>query len=142
MASPAPSQLKPAVDGSLAPNSFQARRCFPVFLICGMLVSFLGAILPAWGYHMRDQFGEVGDYFLSLNFGFLLATAIGQRLLPAKGLKYTLILGNILATAGLLFLAFYSAATMNRFGGVADGSACHDSCWSRGPQNITTRSTR
>ena len=30
----------------------------------------------------------------------------------------------------------------NRFAGVADGNACHVSNWSRGPQNITTRSTR
>ena len=40
-----------------------------------MLMSFLGAILPAWGYHLKADFKEVGYYFLSLNLGFLLSVA-------------------------------------------------------------------
>jgi FHS family glucose/mannose:H+ symporter-like MFS transporter len=120
MAGPAPLQLKPYPGGALALDVVQARRCFPAFLICGILVSFLGAILPAWGYHLKEDFGEVGEYFLSLNLGFLLSAAVSQWLLARKGLKFTLILSNVLASGGFLFLAFYSppmAATW-RLGGV------------------------
>src|SRR5579864_193330 len=120
MAGPAPLQLKPSPDGALTLDVAQARRCFPAFLVCGILVSFLGAILPAWGYHLREDFGEVGEYFLSLNLGFLLSAAAGQWLLARKGLKFTLILANALASGGFLFLAFYSPPVQAswRMGGV------------------------
>src|SRR3984893_365824 len=120
MAGPAPLQLKSYPGGAWALDVVQARRCFPAFLICGILVSFLGAILPAWGYHLKEDFGEVGEYFLSLNLGFLLSAAVSQWLLARKGLKFALILSNVLASGGFLFLAFYSplmAATW-RLGGV------------------------
>lgn len=107
MASPAQSQLGPH-PSTLALDVVQARRCFPAFLICGMLVSFLGAILPAWGYHLKEDFGEVGEYFLSLNVGVLLSAALGQRLLSRKGIKLALISANVLASSGFLFLAFFS----------------------------------
>ena len=84
------------------------RRSFAAFSMSGILVAFLGAILPAWGYHLKADLGEVGEYFLSLNLGFLLSGAIGQWLLPRKGLKFTLILANLLAAGGFLFLALYS----------------------------------
>src|SRR6202165_5212401 len=108
MAGSAPLQLKPYPGRALALDVTQARRCFPAFLICGILVSFLGAVLPAWGYHLREDFGQVGEYFLSLNLGFLLSAAVGQWLLARKGLKFTIILSNVLASGGFLFLAFYS----------------------------------
>jgi FHS family glucose/mannose:H+ symporter-like MFS transporter len=120
MAGPAQLQLKPYPGRALALDVAQARSCFPAFLVCGILVSFLGAILPAWGYHLREDFGEVGEYFLSLNLGFLLSVAVGQRLLARKGLKFTLILANVLASGSFLFLAFYSPpmAASWRLGGV------------------------
>jgi len=42
------------------------------FLLSGFLLAFLGAILPAWGYH-RDpaHFIAVGNYFLSLAIGII-----------------------------------------------------------------------
>ena len=119
MAGPAPSQLKPYAEGALASPTLQSQRCLPIFLICGMLASFLGAIFPAWGYHLRERFREVGDCFLSLNLGFLVSTAVGQRLLSRRGLKFTLITANVLASAGFLLLGYYSPAPAERFAGVA-----------------------
>jgi FHS family glucose/mannose:H+ symporter-like MFS transporter len=70
-----------------------------------MLMSFLGAILPAWRYHLKVSFTEVGNYFLSLNLGFLLSVGLTHFLLPRKGIKYTLVLANVLASAAFLYLA-------------------------------------
>jgi hypothetical protein len=36
-----------------------------------MLVAFVGAILPAWGYHVSSPYLTVGNLFLSLNVGML-----------------------------------------------------------------------
>lgn len=96
------------------------RRSLPAFSISGILVSFLGAILPAWGYHLTADLGEVGEYFLTLNIGFLLSVALGQWLLPRRGLRFTLILANTLAGIGFVFLALYSppAAASWRIWGV------------------------
>lgn len=83
-------------------------RSMAAFLVSGMLMSFLGAILPAWGYHLRPSFIEVGDYFLALAFGLLLSVGAAQLLLPRRGLKFALVLANLLACSGFLFLAFSS----------------------------------
>ena len=83
-------------------------------------MSFLGAILPAWGYHLRPTFTEVGDYFLSLAFGLLLSVVAAHFLLPRRGLKFVLVLANLLACGGFLFLALSSppAPPAWRLGGV------------------------
>ena len=47
-------------------------------------MSFLGAILPAWRYHLSADFKEVGYYFLSLNLGFLFSVAAAHVLLPRE----------------------------------------------------------
>ncbi len=71
-------------------------------------MSFLGAILPAWGYHLRPSFTEVGDYFLSLALGLLLSVGAAHFLLPRRGLKFVLVLASLLACGGFLFLALSS----------------------------------
>lgn len=86
----------------------EGRRSLSAFLVSGMLMSFLGAILPAWRYHLRPDFREVGYYFLSLNLGFQLSAVLSQRLLPRKGVKFLLILANGLACGGFLYLALTS----------------------------------
>ena len=78
------------------------------FLVSGMLVSFLGAILPAWRYHLRDDFREVGSYFLFLNLGFLLSAGVAHFLFTRKGVKFVLILANGVACGGFLCLALSS----------------------------------
>jgi fucose permease len=71
-------------------------------------MSFLGAILPAWGYHLRANFSEVGDYFLSLNLGFLLSVVASHFLLSRRSTKMKLVIANALACGGFLFLALFS----------------------------------
>lgn len=78
------------------------------FLVSGIQMSFLGAILPAWGYHLRPSFTEVGDYFLSLAFGLLLSVGAAHFLLPRRGMKFVLVLASLLACGGFLFLALSS----------------------------------
>ena len=50
MSSVAQLQLDPDGESLAAPDAW---RSMAAFLVSGMLMSFLGAILPAWGYHLR-----------------------------------------------------------------------------------------
>jgi MFS transporter, FHS family, glucose/mannose:H+ symporter len=71
-------------------------------------MSFLGAILPAWRYHLEAGFTEAGNCFLSLALGFLLSAGAAQPMLSRRGPKFVLVLANALACGGFLFLAFAS----------------------------------
>src|SRR5580698_5443047 len=105
MSSVAQLQLDPDGEKSVARDAW---RSMAAFLVSGILMSFLGAILPSWGYHLRPSFVEVGDYFLSLAFGLLLSVGAAHFLLPRRGLKFVLILASLLACGGFLFLALSS----------------------------------
>src|SRR5580704_11291753 len=107
MSSPAPWRLEEPVE-TLALDASEGRRSLTAFLISGILMSFLGAILPAWRYHLSADFKEVGYYFLSLNLGFLLSVAAAHVLLPRKGVKFVLIAANAMACAGFLYLSLTS----------------------------------
>ncbi len=76
------------------------------FLLSGFLLALLGAILPAWGYH-RDPpaFMVVGNYFLSLALGIILATRFAEPIRLRRGLAFLLVAGCGLSCAALLFLA-------------------------------------
>jgi fucose permease len=104
--SPAPSRLEPA--GESPGRDGAGRLSLLAFFLCGISMSFLGAILPAWRYHLDSGFTEAGAYFLSLAAGFLLSSASARFLLSRKGPKFALVLANALACAGFLFLAFVS----------------------------------
>src|ERR1700691_5496609 len=105
MSSVAQLQLDPDGEKSAARDAW---RSMTAFLVSGILMSFLGAILPAWGYHLRPSFTEVGDYFLSLAFGLLLSVGAAHFLLPRRGVKFVLVLANMLACGAFLFLALSS----------------------------------
>jgi len=100
-------QLQPDPNGEQA-AARDAWRSMAAFLVSGMLMSFLGAILPSWGYHLRPSFVEVGDYFLSLALGLVASVGAAQYLLARRGLKFVLILANLLASGAFLYLAFFS----------------------------------
>jgi len=68
-------------------------------------MSFLGAILPAWGYHLRDDHSEVGWYFLALGGGLAVSYPSSRRLLEARDLRFAVTAGCGLASLGLLALA-------------------------------------
>jgi hypothetical protein len=90
------------------PVAAYAWRSLAAFLVSGILMSFLGAILPAWGYHLRSGFAEVGGYFLSLALGLLLSVGAAHFLLPSRGLKFLLITASVLGCGAFLFLAVSS----------------------------------
>jgi MFS transporter, FHS family, glucose/mannose:H+ symporter len=107
MSSPAPWRLEEPV-GTLVLDASEGRRSLASFLISGMLMSFLGAILPAWRYHLTADFHEVGYYFLSLNMGFLMSVGAAHVLLPRRGVKFVLVAANAMACAGFVYLALTS----------------------------------
>jgi FHS family glucose/mannose:H+ symporter-like MFS transporter len=107
VSSPASSRLEQAGESPVRPGA-PAHFSLLAFFLCGISMSFLGAILPAWRYHLEAGFTEAGDYFLSLALGFLLSAASSQSWLSRKSLKFILVLANSLACGGFLFLAFAS----------------------------------
>lgn len=85
-----------------------AGRGMSGLILSGMLLAFLGAILPAWRYHIELNFLLIGSYFLCQNVGMLLAPLVGLPLLRSRGIGFTLALGCALAGAALLLLAGFS----------------------------------
>lgn len=84
------------------------RRALGGFYLSGVLFSFLGAILPAWGYHLHSDYGTVGLYFLFLTFGLYAGSQICHWLVGRTGLRELLAGSSALACAGLLALAYLS----------------------------------
>ena len=109
---PAPSQVTGApppasvAEGTLAPAG--SRRALAGFFISGVLLSFLGPILPAWQHHLSSDYGIIGLYFAGLVAGLLASVAFAPRLLEHKGVGWTLALACGLAGSVFLYLAFVS----------------------------------
>ena len=82
------------------------------FLLSGFLLALLPAILPAWGYH-RDppDFVAVGNYFLSLALGIVLAGVVGRKVIAQRGLGFLLVSSCGLSCATLAYLAVVSPPT-------------------------------
>ncbi len=83
----------------------EGRRVLSGFFLFGLLMSCLGALLPVWGFHLESPFLTVGNYFLSLNAGLLLALRVSPSMLGAKGVVFVLIAASAIASAGFLLLA-------------------------------------
>jgi hypothetical protein len=79
------------------------------FLLSGFLLALLGGILPAWGYH-RDppDFVAVGNYFLSLAIGIVMAARIAFPIMQRRGLSFLLVSGCSVSCLSLLYLALVS----------------------------------
>src|SRR5271155_1185615 len=102
----APAPGTPQVEGTL--GSAGSRRALAGFFVSGVLLSFLGAILPAWQHHISSEYGVVGLYFLGLICGLLSSVAFAPRLLERKGVGWTLAFACAVAGSGFLYLAFVS----------------------------------
>lgn len=85
-----------------------ARRGLSGFLLSGLLVSLLGTLLPAWGYHLQTNFLLIGTYFFVQGAGLVVGVACAGRLLRGKGIGFGLTCGCGFACAGLLMLALFS----------------------------------
>jgi MFS family permease len=96
-------------------------------MLTGFLMSLLGAILPAWGYH-RDpaDFIEVGNCFLSVAIGVAIATSLGRRLIARRGLRRVMIGACAASCVTLIYLAAVSPPVSNwwRIGGLLFLGAC------------------
>ena len=101
-------------------QALSARKCLSGFFLTGILVAFLGAILPAWGYHLTPSFLTMGNFFLSLNIGMLASIKPALYLLSKRGIRFLLILASSLASAGFFYLALVppAASPWWRMGGV------------------------
>src|SRR5580658_10359149 len=79
------------------------------FLLSGFELALLGAILPAWGYH-RDppQFIAIGNYFLSLAIGIVIAALVSRWIMARRGLTFLLVFACALSCVALAFLAMVS----------------------------------
>ncbi|MBI2690148.1 MAG: MFS transporter [Acidobacteria bacterium] len=84
------------------------RRALGGFFLSGVLFSFLGAVLPAWGYHLKSDYVTVGLYFLFLTFGIYAGSQACHWLVARTGLKLLMTIGSGLACAALLALAYLS----------------------------------
>ena len=88
------------------PEVAASRRALAGFFLSGLLLSFVGAILPAWGYHLRPNFLAIGSYFLAVVIGVLVAASIARRVIGRLGLADALGLGCFIAFAALVGLSF------------------------------------
>ena len=85
-----------------------ARKALSGFFLAGLFLAFLGAILPAWGYHLTSQYDIIGHYFLSMSLGLLAGARAARELLPRKGIRFTILLACGVCCGALLFLALVS----------------------------------
>lgn len=90
-------------EGALSAKAM--RNALAGFFLSGLLMSFLGPILPAWGYHLQSDYNVIGYYFLSLNAGLVLSVPLAQKLLAGRTLRFVGTLGCALAAAALFYLA-------------------------------------
>ncbi|HLH42362.1 MAG TPA: MFS transporter [Bryobacteraceae bacterium] len=102
-------------------ESAAPRRALAGFFVSGVLLSFLGAILPAWRHHLSSDYTTIGFYFAGLIAGLLGSVPASAKLLERKGASWTLALACGVAGCGFLFLAFVSppASPWWRVGGMA-----------------------
>jgi len=89
-----------------------ARLAVSGFFLAGLLFSFLGAILPAWGYHLVSAFSTAGAHFLMMAIGILGGSLTAHRLLARKDLRFVLVLGSGVACVSLVYLSLVSLRTL------------------------------
>jgi len=89
------------------PASF-ARAGLSAFFVAGLLFSFLGPIIPAWGHHLEFRFDVLGHYFLSMVAGVHAGGMAGPRWFLRRSFKTGLVAGCGVAGAALLLLALVS----------------------------------
>lgn len=93
-------------EGTLASSG--SRRALAGFFVSGLLIAFLGAILPSWQYNLSSEYGTVGYYFFGLIAGILASVWISPPLIENKGIGWTLAFACAAAASALLYLAFVS----------------------------------
>ncbi len=98
----------PNTGSELVYHAAVARRALAGFFLAGLLMSFLGPILPAWEYHLREDFSTGGLHFLAMALGILASLRVARRLVPRKGVTFVLVLASGVACGALLYLSLVS----------------------------------
>ena len=83
-----------------------ARQALAGFFVSGVLLSFLGAILPSWQHHLTSEYGTIGLYFLGLIAGLVGSVFLAPTMLRKKGIGWTMAFACGIAGIAFLFLAF------------------------------------
>ena len=96
------------------------RSALPGFFLLGLLFSFLGAILPAWGYNLNPDYSSVGLLFLAMGIGVIASVRLAHTLLVRRPVNEVMSIGSGLACAALLLLSWFlpPASWWWQFGGV------------------------
>src|SRR6185503_10856761 len=81
------------------------RVALSVFFLSGLLMSLPGAILPAWGHHLTEEFNIAGYYFLAMGVGLLTAARTAPILGRRGDGRILVIAGTSLAMVALVCLA-------------------------------------
>jgi fucose permease len=82
------------------------RTALFVFFLSGLLMTLPGAILPAWGYHIRDEFLPIGVFFLATATGLILSIPMAPALRRYRRPSLIITVGGALGAAAFLILAF------------------------------------
>ncbi len=106
VASPTANSWSSPPEGALTIGA--TRKALGGFFLVGLLLSFLGPVLPAWGYHLGADFSTPGFYFLSMAAGIVAAATLAHNLLQRKTISALLVLASAAASVALLFLALAS----------------------------------
>jgi len=94
-------------------------RVLPGFLLSGFLFSLLGAILPAWDFHITGRNAEAGWLFFSLSAGVITAGALGRQFVSQW--RADQVLFAACAAASFAFLALAVLPEPGRFAGQIAG---------------------
>jgi FHS family glucose/mannose:H+ symporter-like MFS transporter len=119
VSSPVSSRLEEARESPVRDDS-GGRLALPAIFLCGVTLSFLGAILPAWRSHLEASFSGVGNYFLSLAVGFAVSSVAAQVLLLGRGGRFLLTMASVWGCVGFagLALASWAESPMGRCAGL------------------------
>jgi fucose permease len=99
-----------AARALIAPPAHAARRAILAFFLCGLLGALPGALLPWWDYHVRPDFPLQGLLFFCSGLGVIVALRVARWMLPRRGVRFTLLLGSLLAVAVFSGIAWVSPA--------------------------------
>jgi len=100
-----PEPSRTAAQAGLGQETLLARLGLAGLFLSGLVFAFPGAILPAWGYHVREDYISVGNYFLSMVAGLWLAPLVARRALRGSSVITVLVAGSATVCAGLFLLA-------------------------------------
>jgi MFS transporter, FHS family, glucose/mannose:H+ symporter len=83
-----------------------SRKALAGFFLSGLLFGFPGAILPAWGYHLRPSYLAIGNYFLTIDIGLIISVALSQFLIKRRQPSFVLVVACAIAFSSLTALSF------------------------------------